>query len=133
MPDAPAVQVVPPLRCQHQNQNRGDVLCGRPAEWMRPGTAALPPRYFCGWHKRKTDVAVPETGVFRRVSVTVQVLISGASWTPRVAESEAVEQVRAAVERVGGVSSLVSATSHVVRWALRPPVGEAIAVGDHGE
>jgi hypothetical protein len=90
------------------------------------------PGYFCGWHRASTDEPIAANGQFRRVSVTVQVLLAGASWMPREAENEAVERLRAAVERVGGVSSLVSATSHVVRWARRRPVGEAIVVGGDG-
>ena len=43
MSDGPVVQVVPPLRCQHRNEKRPRILCGRLARWMRPAPCSLCP------------------------------------------------------------------------------------------
>ena len=59
--------------------------------------------------------------MFRRVSLTLEVLFAGVSHIPAMAQIEAVARLERAVEAAGGIVSLNAASSTVGRYEPPPP------------
>jgi hypothetical protein len=80
-------------------------------------------RFFCGHHRPPGSTPIADDAPFRRVSLTIEVLVSAAALTPAVAHREAMERVCCAVADAGGVFSLIEVTSVIGRIhpALRKP------------
>jgi hypothetical protein len=111
MGDVPEFQIQPPLRCFHKPIVSPADACAAPARWLRGGPNEPAHGFFCDAHRETGDVPIPPSFLFRRVAVTVQVLFSGASLFPVIAEAEALAKLRGAVEGVGGVMNLHALTS----------------------
>jgi hypothetical protein len=103
--------LVPRLRCFEQVAIRDGGICGRPARWMRIDRAVLRPTYFCDTHRKAADEVIPADAPFRRVRLTVEVLMAGASWTPAIAHAEAVERLERVVRAGGGWLDVKMVTS----------------------
>ncbi len=121
MGDVPEFQIAPPLRCYYHVGDRDPRVCGAPARWIRPGRNELHDGFFCDAHRERGDAPIPPSYLFRRVAITVQVLFSGVSLIPAVAQAEALLQLEAAVGGVGGVVNLHAMTSTLGRHTAPPP------------
>lgn len=121
MGDVPRFVVAPTLRCQEPLEPGGWKVCGAPAVALRRGVGEMPAGYFCGEHARLGDQEIPPAYLFRRVSVTIDVLFAGASMLPGQAEHEAVERLRELVASAGGVINLHAASSAVGRYEAPAP------------
>lgn len=95
---------------------------------MRPARGAFQPGYFCADHRSHGDVPIPVEGEFRRVRLTLEVWLAGASWMPAEAEAEAEARLQLAIARAGGISAAVACTSAIVPWEGRAPVAEAAGI-----
>src|SRR6266542_1545939 len=98
-------------------------VCGARAMWMRPPTTLAEPRFFCALHSLAGDVPVPDDALFRRVTVTLEVMLCAVSSNPGVAHAEAVEQLERVIAGAGGVVNLHACRSQLGRWAPQPAVG----------
>src|SRR4051812_49050114 len=113
MNDGPLFVAAPPLRCQRPRKASSPQLCGEIASWMQPGNDVFMPTYVCDLHRDPSCVSIPSAGVFRRVSVQVEVLFSAASWSKNEAQAEAVARLERIVQAAGGLLSLTTVTSAV--------------------
>jgi len=73
-------------------------------------------------------IPIPAGVEYRRVSVTLEILLCGAPGGAAVAHAEAVERLERAIGAVGGVNNLHAGRSQVGQssspvGARRPPVG----------
>lgn len=110
----PRCTIAPPLRCYHRTGNSLQPFCGHAASWMRPGRDWFSVEYFCNLHHETCDVAIPAEHAFRRVRLTVDVLLAGVSINSPIAQGEAVAQLEAAVQSIGGVLDVSRVLSTVV-------------------
>ena len=119
MADVAKFEIFQPPRCHELVGQHCSIPCGSLASWVRPGVGELPSGYFCDSHRQIDDRPIPAEFLLRRVSVVVEVSIAAASMLPGLAQHEAVERVRQAVEGAGGLFNLHTVTSTVGRY--RPP------------
>ena len=94
---------------------------------MAPGDRVGAGAFFCDAHRRGDNVPIAPTAPYRRVRLTVEVLMGGASWMPSAAHLEAVARLERAVDAVGGWLDVKLVTSTIgcpSRAAVRraPPV-----------
>lgn len=129
MSNEPHFKAVPPMRCQEPIGGRPRLLCGELAQVMRAGTDVFHPGYFCADHAQHGDLPIPDAGIFRRVSVQVEVLFAAASWFDKEAKVEAVARLEDAVTRAGGLLSLSAVQTAIGRFGARRPAGEANGAG----
>src|ERR671918_350946 len=123
MPDVATFVAVPTLRCHELVDHSPRAVCGVKAEWMRPGSHELPVGYFCSQHRASTDVRIPESFLFRRVSVTLDVLFAGASMAQALSQAEVVDRLERVIESAGGLINLHTVTSAVGRYSPPAPSG----------
>jgi hypothetical protein len=117
-------------RCFGPAKNPRDSSCGELATHLRPSGNGFPLGYFCADHKQPGDQPIPDSFVIPRVSVTMEVLLSGTSWAAGLAKSEAVDRLILAIQRVYGVPSLVTVTSTPARFEPLPrPGGRRLKAG----
>lgn len=114
-----------PRRCFGHDPIRPGQACGRPALWMLEPTLGNAAQFFCDAHRRSGVVPIALDAPYRRVSVTLEILVSAAELTPAAAHQEAVALLVDAVTRVGGVPSLMYLTSTIGRDARQAPAGGA--------
>lgn len=127
MADAAGFSVDTPRRCFGWVPGPAGHLCGERALWMRPSRLGLAAEFFCDAHRREDCVPIAADAPFRRVTLMIEVLISGTSLLPTVAHKEAAERVLAALDRLGAVPNLVNITSAIGRLAPPPPAGKGAA------
>lgn len=125
MSDIAVFTVRPPLRCFAPLERNPELLCGELAWWKRRGASGDRCEFFCDAHRDSSDLPITGEVIFRRVSLSVDVLFAGASWYPTVAQIEALSRLEHAVVRAGGVLNLVTVTSAVGRSSppALPPGG----------
>lgn len=123
--------LVPKLRCFERVGGRDGSICGHPARWMRPDTAICVGGYFCDTHRKVGDLPIAADAPFRRVRLTVDVLMSGASWSAPIAHSEALGRLDRAVRAVGGWLDVKLVTSTIGRAS--PSAVRRAPPADHGE
>lgn len=103
------------MRCHFQTQGSPRFFCGELASWMRAGSLSFSPGYFCNAHHSIDDVAIPAEKMFRRVSMTVEILFASVSLVPAEAHAEVLARLELAVEQAGGVLNLHTVTSAIGR------------------
>ena len=113
MSDVAQFAVRPPLRCFYQYSTSQKSLCGAAACWFRPGPRFELTGFYCRAHHRIGDVPIPDDVLFRRVAVSLEILLSAAAGTDALARAEAVGRVEEGVERLGGLVNLHAVTSVV--------------------
>lgn len=131
MPDAPKFLVVPPLRCGAPREDSPRSFCGERAVYERPDPDFTPVRFYCGKHHQDGDTPIAADVLFRRLTLTLDVLFAGVTLTDELARAEAYDRLAHAVEDLGGVISLHRITSEVGRYS--PPVGEGRGRGIRGK
>lgn len=121
----------PPLRCFEIIDLRTGARCGGDAAVARRRGATQPVGYFCGAHAMAGDDPIRDDDVFRRVSVTLDILFAGVSWDRTIAQAEALAGLEALVDAAGGVINLSACRSQLgrvgplpARVAAREPGGE---------
>jgi hypothetical protein len=72
-------------------------------------------QFFCDDHRRSGVVPIAADAPFRRVSLTIEVLLSAAALTPTAAHREAIELANRALADVGAVFSLIECVSTIGR------------------
>ena len=121
--DSSVFTVCPPFRCFGQPSHlRGEVCC-RPAAWTRPTRLDVAPTFFCDRCKQPTDVPIVGDELFRRVTVTLDVMFASVSLLPAAAHTEAVARLDALLRPHGGVICLHGVTSQVGRYTPPPETG----------
>ncbi len=130
--DVPQFVVRPPIRCFHRRDDPAGAACGAVATWLRVGKTGVETGFFCDNHREDDDTPIPAVPLCRRVSVTLEVLISGTSFAPALAQAEAVALLEGAVGSVGGVVSLHAVHSTIGRYGPRPAKGRPAAGGPVG-
>ena len=108
MSDVAQFAVRPPLRCFYQYSTSQKSLCGAAACWFRPGPRFELTGFYCRAHHRIGDVPIPDDVLFRRVAVSLEILLSAAAGTDALARGLA-----RVVERLGGLVNLHAVTSVV--------------------
>jgi hypothetical protein len=129
MPDVPVFHIRPPFRCWHPIENRPGRVCGELAAWSSPAGASARPGFFCSAHKREGDTAIANDEPFRRVSITLEVLLNGTSYEEHAATMEALSVVERALENAGGLVNLHTSHSEIGRWRPSVPLRASIAAG----
>lgn len=112
--------VRPPLRCYEITNSLTGARCGDPAVFTRPAAHGQARGFFCREHSLAGDEQIRDDAVFRRVSITVDVLFSGVSWDRSKAQSEALSRLERCVAEAGGVINLHSCHS-AMGYVGRPP------------
>jgi len=112
----PAVAVCPQIRCYARQGSALGSLCGAPARWRRPGRLWFEDAFFCDAHRSESDLAIAGDVVVRRVRLSVDVLMTGASMTAPEAQIEAGRQLERAVESIGGRLEVTGVHSQPVRY-----------------
>jgi len=107
--------VIPRLHCHFAPPSSPTQVCAGKAVWMAPGTTIGAGGYFCDQHRPIGAIAIADDAVFRRVKLTVQVILGGASWDKSIAQTEALRRLERAVHLLGGYLDVVSVTSEVGR------------------
>ena len=103
--------LTPAPRCYGRLLSGAAGICGSRAQWMEPNTAAGIGAFYCDFHHRPCDVPIASTAPIRRVRVTLDVFLAGASWSVAEAHDEAVARVARAVEPVGAYLDVKLVTS----------------------
>lgn len=86
---------------------------------MRRGLTDQIVGYFCDRHCETGDVAIPESYLFRRVSIVAEISFAATTFDRGLAQAEALRALEAGVEGVGGTINLHTVTSQIGRY--RPP------------
>lgn len=123
MVDVPDFAARAPIGCCYRSESRDNAVCGLQAGWTRYGVADHFPRYFCAKHRASKDVPISGAPLVRRVSVTLEVVLTGVSFLPAIAHAEAVRRLELAVASAGGVINLHAVRSVVGRYAGQAPAG----------
>jgi hypothetical protein len=129
--DVPELAVRPPIRCFHRRDDRPGAVCGSRANWLRVAANVLGTGYYCDTHHADGDVPIARAPVCRRVSVTLEVLLTGTSFVAGLAQADAVAALEGAVESVGGVVNLHTVHSVVGQYGPRALPGAHGTVGEH--
>jgi hypothetical protein len=122
--NAPIVAVVPKMRCWNREHDSMPVFCGALASAMRPGSSLFSTKYFCESHRTETDIAIPSDIVFRRVNITLSVLVAGVSMHAPTAQVEAVNLVKDALASAAMVVTVLEVDSLVCRGVVEPGPGK---------
>lgn len=115
------VRVMPPLRCSALTQNPARPFCGELARWMRHFEDPEGERFFCHEHRLPTDTVITGNVIFRRLTLHVDVLLSGVTPLDSLAKGEAFGRLEAAVAELGGLINLHSISSEVCRYGPSLP------------
>lgn len=115
MADVPMFAVCPPLRCGFPVDPLNFAFCGELAYWQRPGGEFDPVRFFCQKHRLAGDEPIPEYTMFRRITLTIDVVFAGVTLRQREAELEAFGRLQALLEAHGGLVNLHQVRSDVGR------------------
>lgn len=105
----------PPLRCFEIIDLRTGARCAADAVAARRRGATQPVGYFCRAHAITGDDPIRDDDVFRRVSVTLDILFAGVSWDRTIAQAEALAGLEAIVGAAGGVINLAACRSQLGR------------------
>ena len=105
--------LAPTPRCYYRGENAPREICGRPAICMAPATAVNVAAFFCALHRRADSVPIAATTPYRRVRLTIEILLGGASASPEAAHSEAVAWLERVVEARGGWLDVRAVTSEI--------------------
>ena len=128
MCESPRYLVRPPLRCFELDPSRPAGVCARPARWSAPLSLRGELAFYCDDHRPMRAAPVSLDALFRRVSITADVLFSGTSFDRARAHAEALAQLEYAVEAAGGLLNLHVCRSEVGRLELAGgPSGRAPA------
>lgn len=131
MSDAPIFTVRPTLRCHARHEHGRRAICGARAVAIRFPARGDEPEFFCGEHARPTDAPIPANLTFRRVKVTAEIYLAGASLNAAQAEAEAVDRIHDALRQAGAVVSLAACSSQVGHF--RSPDAARRAPGEPGK
>src|SRR2546430_866602 len=112
----PAVATCPQIRCYARRGSAFGSLCGAPARWRRPGRIWFEDAFFCDDHRSEFDLEIDGDVVVRRVRLSVDVLLTGASMTAPEAQIEAGRQLERAVASIGGRLEVTGVSSQPVRY-----------------
>ncbi len=129
----PLVQHTPSLRCFQTREKDRYAICGELAQWRRPGNHWFDDEYFCEAHRSPIDVPIAGELVVRRVKVTADIFLSGASMADPFARAEALKRLSDAVAVLGAVVDVTWIRSSVVRYAAPPVPGATLARSGLGE
>jgi hypothetical protein len=124
MVDMARFTAAPAPRCFYCGEESEPFACGEAACWMRPGPADYPAGYFCPAHRAEGDVPIPPDYVVRRVSIVLEVVFAGTSWSDGHARAEAVCRLEEAVQGAGGLISLSQVSTALGRRAAPVAAGE---------
>lgn len=116
--------VAPPMRCSERLGHLLGFYCGQGAAVMRPVQAWTQPEYFCPQHAKPGDVPIAGPLIFRRVTVSLDVLFAAVTFTPVTAQAEALAALEVAVEQAGGLINLHGVTSAIGCWKPPAAVGQ---------
>ena len=121
MDDLANFTVKPLLRCFGVDAIRPGTVCGAPAAWTEPAKPGQQQQYFCDKHKRVSSVEIDANPVFRRVTITLDVMLAAVHMTDAGAKTKAWAELERAVSAIGGVVNLHSASSTVGRYNPTAP------------
>jgi len=127
MPNEPVFLVRPIFRCCEPVENSPRRRCARPAPWSSPADTPRHITFRCDDHKRENDRPVELDALFRRVSITAEILYSGISMDQTAAIAEALATLELAVEQSGGLLNLHTTHSAIGRWKATAPLRSSIA------
>jgi hypothetical protein len=82
--------------------------------------------YYCDAHRPGGAVRIPDDALLRRVRLTVEVLLGGASWDHTIAQAEALARLERGIRLLGGYLDVKQVTSQIGR-------GGRLALKEHGE
>lgn len=123
MADVPRVAVRPPLMCSVTGKTSVDYVCESRASLMRFVPGSTLPQFFCPEHARLGDEPITDEALFRLVSVTLEIRLSGVSDNPAISHAEALGRLEYAIDAVGGVINLHACRSMLARAEPSPPIG----------
>lgn len=112
----PLAVVQPKVRCYFTPGKDRYAICGDDAHWRRPGNHWFDDAFFCDAHRDELDVPLVGECVVRRVSITADIVVTGASMGDPFARAEALRRLGAAIAAAGGVLELSWIQSTVVRY-----------------
>jgi hypothetical protein len=115
--------VTPPFRCFGRPELPENLVCGARASWMRPAVNGAIAQFFCDRCKGKNDVAIASDVLFRRLTVSLDVMFAAVDLVPGAARAEAVARLELLVQQAGGVICLHGITEQVGRKAAPLPPG----------
>jgi hypothetical protein len=127
--ELPTFIAVGEIRCCARDLNLEIPVCGRAARWVRDVRGTTIPEFACDAHRLATDRELAGVQLVRRVSVTAEVLFCGTSMHDTLARAEALRQLEAAVQRVGGFLNLVDVRSQIGRFPVPPAAERALRGG----
>jgi len=119
----PLAAHTPPLRCFEIEGKNRYAICGARAAWRRPGLHWFDDAFYCDEHRSEIDVPIVGECVIRRLRISVDVFLSGASMADPFARAEALGRLGHAVAAADGILELTWIQSSVVRYAA--PLGLA--------
>ena len=117
MNELPVFRITPTLRCMALEDPGRGTVCGKRAEYTRPGIGVVAMHYFCTDHRTALDVLIPASAIILRIRLSATIDIAGVTLHRPAAHQEAVERLRQAVEAVGGRLDVLDVTSTIGRLA----------------
>jgi hypothetical protein len=111
--------LVPEPGCHFPIESRPGHVCGTRAKWMAENTAIGAGGYYCDAHRPAGAVRIPDDALIRRVRLTVDVLLGGASWDTTIAQAEALARLERGVRLLGGYLDVKQVMSQVGRGSLQ--------------
>ena len=122
----PLAAHTPPLRCFWIEGKDRYAICGNRAAWRRPGLHWFDDAFFCDAHRSEIDMPIVGECVVRRLRISADVFLSGASMADPFARAEALGRLGHAVVAADGILELTWIQSSVVRYGTPPgPSGMA--------
>lgn len=96
---------------------------------MRLDGAGVVPAFYCDDCRADSDAPIADDALFRRVAVTIDVVLCGTSSSEAAARREALLLLERAVHGIGGIINLHAMTTAIGRRAPqapapRPPAGK---------
>jgi hypothetical protein len=126
MPDVVPFTVKPPLRCFGRREFARDQFCGARACWMRPSMHGGIVQFFCDRCKGSTDVPIADDAIYRRLTVSLDVMFAAVDLVPSTARAEVVARLEQLLQHAGGVICLHGITEQVGRGGAQPAVAGPI-------
>jgi hypothetical protein len=123
MPEMPMFSVDTPRRCFGLDRDATSSICNRRACWMLAPVNGAAASFYCDLHRRQGVVPIALDVPFRRITLTVDVLLSASSLMSAAAHQEAVATILDALVEAGAVPNLVAITSTIGRFSPSPAPG----------
>lgn len=121
MSDLVTFTVRPPLRCFGRWPFARGIVCAKPAAWMRPPINGACAQFFCDRCRQPSDVPIASDAMFRRLTVSLDVMYAACELLPAAAEEEATDRLWKLIEPSGGLICIHGAVHQVGRWQPSAP------------